>query len=345
MAKCSTCNASLLAKDKVKCSAKTCNQEHHFQCIGLSSSKLDDKATWICPQCTAKKKKGDSSDAPVRQSPASKDSNGSDTISIIHQHQPACSAEFLASVCDDILISVRKELPKIIGVTLDKKFNELSGRVQGVEDSIKVVSDDHDGMKKALATQSSSVKKLQSENKQLKDSVKELEVRLANMEESSAKQEQWAKQQNVEIIGIPEAEGESLPSLITKLAEFACMRLRPEDVEFAHRVRAKRPIAGTPRSIIARFRERSLKDAFLSYIRKKHGFTCKDIGMDGDSKVYINEHLTIKNKQLLSKTKAKAKESQYRYVWTKNCRIYVRKNDTSPYILISSEADLVKKMS
>ncbi|KAL4721721.1 hypothetical protein ACJJTC_001702, partial [Scirpophaga incertulas] len=74
---------------------------------------------------------------------------------------------------------------------------------------------------------------------------------------------------------------------------------------------------------------------------------CKYIGVNiipGDPKpIYINEHLTPYNKQLLKKCKEIAMKKEYKYVWTKNGRIYIRKNDTSPAIQIHEEEDLRKK--
>lgn len=85
-----------------------------------------------------------------------------------------------------------------------------------MEDSVKMVSDKYDETRKNFDTQNSSIKKLQSENKQLKDSVKGLELRLSTAEDYAAKQEQWAKQHNLEIIGIPEVSGESLQTWSSK---------------------------------------------------------------------------------------------------------------------------------
>ncbi|KAL4720459.1 hypothetical protein ACJJTC_011820 [Scirpophaga incertulas] len=77
---------------------------------------------------------------------------------------------------------------------------------------------------------------------------------------------------------------------------------------------AKRPVKGKSRNIVVRFQNRIKKDAFLSAARKSGGFASRDIGMDGESKtIYINEHLTLKNKQLLNNCKAKSKDCNYKY--------------------------------
>ncbi|KAL4719644.1 hypothetical protein ACJJTC_019023 [Scirpophaga incertulas] len=69
----------------------------------------------------------------------------------------------------------------------------------------------------------------------------------------------------------------------------------------------------------------------------------KDINMQGNTTpVYISEHLTYYNKILLNKCKEAAKTKNYQFVWTKNGRIYTRKCDTAPALLINSEEELKK---
>lgn len=350
MTQCSACRATIPAKEQVKCSTAACLLTYHFQCVGLSKgTKPEDLAKWKCPQCKLKEKRtADFYESPVRKNIDSGDVTvDSDTSNVtLRPRRPIQkdddSSEILTSLRTEILAAVTDQLPRIIRGILDQKLAALGTRIQSLEDSVTMVSDKYDETRMNLDTQSSSLKKLQSENKQLKDSVKDLEQRLSTAEDNAAKQEQWAKQQNVEIVGIPEVGSESLRDLVVKVAEYAALPLQQGDIEFAHRVSAKRPVSGKPRAIIVRFRERTTKDSFLSAIRKKQGITSKDIGVDGDLNVYVNEHLTLNNKQLLSKCKNTAKEHNFKYVWTKNCRIYVRRNDTSPYILVSKEADLKK---
>lgn len=80
---------------------------------------------------------------------------------------------------DEILAAVTDQLPRIIRGIIYKKLEALGNRIQSMEDSVKMVSDKYDETRKNFDTQNSSVKKLQSENKQLKDSVKGLELRLS----------------------------------------------------------------------------------------------------------------------------------------------------------------------
>lgn len=131
---------------------------------------------------------------------------------------------------------------------------------------------------------------------------------------------------------------------MVKIASCIGIHILPTDIEFAHRVQPRRPSAGNTkaRAIVARFKQRSSKDAIVAAARRHKTLTTQIVGLDGDTKIYINEHLTKENKILLKSCKIKAKEINYKYVWTKNCTIYIRKNEVSPSIPIMCEGDLNK---
>ena len=53
--------------------------------------------------------------------------------------------------------------------------------------------------------------------------------------------------------------------------------------------------------------------------------------------LYINEHLTLSNKILYKEVRAAAKAKNYKFFWTKNGSIFVRKSDTSRVLLIKNK--------
>lgn len=121
------------------------------------------------------------------------------------------------------------------------------------------------------------------------------------------------------------------------------MEVLADDIIHINRVSPKQRIQGRPRVIVAKMKTRLLKDNLI-YLSRKKRITTRDIGIAGDPiPIYINEHLTSSNKLLLKKCKEAAKSKMYQYVWTKNGRIFMRQNDTSPALQIFDEEDLIKK--
>ncbi|CAG4933533.1 unnamed protein product [Colias eurytheme] len=60
------------------------------------------------------------------------------------------------------------------------------------------------------------------------------------------------------------------------------------------------------------------------------------------SSVHINEHLTPTNKQLLKKARDIKFNLNYTYLWIRDCKIFLRKNDKSKVVRIANESDLLK---
>ncbi len=59
-------------------------------------------------------------------------------------------------------------------------------------------------------------------------------------------------------------------------------------------------------------------------------------------KIFINESLTNRLKNLLRLTKLKKRELEYKYVWSRNGKIYLRKDDNANAVLINFATDLDK---
>lgn len=66
------------------------------------------------------------------------------------------------------------------------------------------------------------------------------------------------------------------------------------------------------------------------------------LGFDNSNPVYINEHLCMEMKVLLSKARQARREIEWKYVWVSQGRIFMRKADRTPVLNVTSEADLAK---
>ena len=72
-------------------------------------------------------------------------------------------------------------------------------------------------------------------------------------------------------------------------------------------------------------------------------FNAKDINeypVSGMDRLFINKNLKQKRKQLFWQTKQKAKELSYKFIWTFNGQIFVRKNVGSNKIQVKSVNNL-----
>ncbi|CAG5055765.1 unnamed protein product [Parnassius apollo] len=172
-----------------------------------------------------------------------------------------------------------------------------------------------------------------------KEDVTRLEQRLQKLEAVFNDGEQRSRLNNIEIKGVPITDTENLFTILSKIATKIDFNISDNNINYIARVPSRND--KNNKSIIVSLHNRYLRDNFVAAARKCKSLTPLDIGLNGTNRIFINDHLTVKNKLLLNKTKALAKERDFSYVWVKNCKILVRKN-TSPVHIIKTELDLRK---
>ena len=59
-----------------------------------------------------------------------------------------------------------------------------------------------------------------------------------------------------------------------------------------------------------------------------------------DNDIFINDHLSPKNRELFALASELRRSRQYKYLWTKNGSIHMRKTDNSRIISIKNKNDL-----
>lgn len=155
--------------------------------------------------------------------------------------------------------------------------------------------------------------------------------------------EQHARETNIEISNVPERRGENLLSIITNLGGLINYTIQSADITSLHRVPHANAKDSRPKNIVVKLTSRIKRDNLLAAYRTRKGVTSDQLSIAGSpNKIYINEHLTLENKKLFRETREKAKLCDYRYVWVKHGTILARKNDTTPVIAIRTMQDIKK---
>lgn len=215
-----------------------------------------------------------------------------------------------------------------------KTVTELSDEVSSIKESMQFHSDQFDDLKNQVDTLTTRTKKTDISV----SSITNLESKIESME-------QQARQCNLEITNLPERRNENLLTLLEAIGKTIGCNISKSDIVSVHRVPQALPDNKRPKNIIAKLTTRTLRDNILSSYRlnKNKTITSTQLGVSGTTeKVFLNEHLTLKNKQLFRKVRDEAKKHDYKYTWIKNATILVRKSDTSPVFAVRSEKDLDK---
>ncbi|VVD03788.1 unnamed protein product [Leptidea sinapis] len=116
-----------------------------------------------------------------------------------------------------------------------------------------------------------SINVLQNEHHDLKQDVVKLQADIVEKDDqilellhSINKQQQWCRQSNIEIVGLPEAPNENPKTLMVEIAKHAGLELSFDEIEFAHRVQPFQSTPKRPKPLVIKLKDRITKDRILA---------------------------------------------------------------------------------
>lgn len=198
-----------------------------------------------------------------------------------------------------------------------------------------------------------SVASLTAQNEDLKNQITFLEQNLKEerqyivlLESRMEDMQMTLRKTNFEIKNVPKKPNESkqdLVEMVTCLAESLTCPIARSEIKDIYRVRGNKPDQKNTPIVVettsALIKADILKRGKLYNAQTKYKLTAKQLGFktQEDTPVFLSEHLTAKGSRLHYLARDLAKSKGYRFCWTNYGKVYVRKNEQSPIILIRSE--------
>ena len=192
-------------------------------------------------------------------------------------------------------------------------------------------------MKKEIGELKDSLEELRSgRSENCYNPQRNLEKRLEELERRMSEQEQYSRRECIELVGLPsDLNGEELENAVINTFETAGINIGKRNFHAVHRLADKR-------TVIAKLTNR--RDVIDILRRKKKLRTLSDEGKRklNCQKVYKNESLCPKYRQLLGKCNALFKKGKCVGFYTINGKIKVKINEDETKI-ISHNVDLVEQ--
>lgn len=191
---------------------------------------------------------------------------------------------------------------------------------------------------------------LKEDNKELRNNIKDLQSikkeneilkkNIVGMEEKIHLLEQEEKNKNIVLSGIREEKNEDLNQITKKFFKIINFEVKSDEIKHVRRINSKNQ-KNNKTPILIELKNKEIKNEVFKK-RKERGLVfAEEMGFKNDQGIiYINENLTLANQILFKKARDKKREIKFKYVWTKNGKIFMRKNDNSKIIYIQHEADL-----
>lgn len=210
-------------------------------------------------------------------------------------------------------------------------INKLCSTVEDLRSTIKFLDAKFDSL-------ASKYEKLEKDSKEDRKYIKTLE-------ETIERAERHSRATCLEIRNIPTQTAETKTNLVNTVinaGKALSLDLQPYEIKDVFRIKTKSP---DNKTIIVDLTSVITKDKIITAVRRfnkgQNKLTTEHLRIQGPAKpVFISENLTAKMKRVFFLTRDFAKTNDYKYCWVSHGRVYLRRRDGSPLILISGESDL-----
>lgn len=315
---------------------------------------MERKDKWRCPECVCKKPKTGNVNTPVRSDHTA-----------MEEHEPIILA--LHTEDDNNVTrrtktkspAVNKELESVVLINNPSDNPNLNELKQFMEELIQtsmgsiqmaiteltntLIAQNH-----RIGLLESRISALESKAESPSD-ITALESTISRLQSDIIDRDQALLSNEMEITGCPEIVNENCIHIALTVAKKIGVELEERDIASAERVGPVRPPAqdnsatARPRPIAVRLTRRVSRDAMLRAARVRRGLDTDGLQLAGPARrLYLNERLTKHNRLLFLRARELAREMNYKFVWTREGKIFVRQESGMIKHRLRLETDLLK---
>lgn len=205
------------------------------------------------------------------------------------------------------------------------------GPKKATEDQIKVLEDHIDGRfdsieKDLLSIRESIINTLVEENKNLKQRLSNLETRIITMESENHALQQYGRQNNIELNGIPYSVADSdIEKEVIDIFKSMDIHVLPNDIEAAHRL----PSKTEDKPVIVRFVNRKFCE--LAFKNKKKL-----------KQIYVNDNLCPQYKKIAWMGRKLKRANKISSTWSWKGIVHIRVDEDDNFIKLKHKNELVE---
>lgn len=165
----------------------------------------------------------------------------------------------------------------------------------------------------------------------------DLKMKVKLLETNNNDAEQRSKNYNIILNGVPETPDENTSDFIVKIAQHTGSVISRQDIDTSHRLKMHPNSRSKHRPIVVRFIRRDARQDFLR-VRKSRSIYSDEIGNNTHprSQIFINEHRTKNNMDLYRIALELKRSKGYKFVWSSNGIVKLRKNENSEIISLTN---------
>ncbi|XP_028412580.1 uncharacterized protein LOC114535474 [Dendronephthya gigantea] len=249
------------------------------------------------------------------------------------------------------MTQITKEiLEEILEKKLDEKLSPIVQTVNDLKDSMQFLSDKYDSVNNRVDELESKYNLVQQENKFLKAEILKLSKVGDDLAKNVDAMNQYGRRDCSEISGLPVEPHEDTNQLVIRVANLMGVHIDESDISVSHRLpisnnldsnRARSPALNIPK-VIVKFVRREKKEQFYKGRKNLKNKTTKDLKLArlSENNIYVSESLSPRNNELFKACLQFRRDNAFKFIWTQQGRIYLRKNNDTPARLIATRHDL-----
>lgn len=357
---CAGCRNPLPKREYLCC--MKCEAVYDLDCANVSPKLfelLERKEQWKCPECKSKLPKTGNINTPVRNTTPATEKQGKKQVTnsiispdgksdcyVTHRVRPTRAAT-----------AVEPNSPATTDFTANDIIAELKvfmrDLISNQTDSLRETIAD---LMNSITKQNVLIKELESRvctlerksNEKIPCDFTALESTISQLQAEISDRDQAMLANDVEIAGCPESTNENCTHLVLTIAKKIGVELDVRDIVRAERAGPPRPIVEgaappRPRPLAVSLARQAPRDALMRAARVRRALTTEGLQIPGPVRsIYVNERLTKHNRMLFLKARQLARDLKFEYVWTRDGKIFVRKEHGKKRDRLRSESDLLR---
>ncbi|XP_008481625.1 uncharacterized protein LOC103518340 [Diaphorina citri] len=235
---------------------------------------------------------------------------------------------------DEMQVDMMQEMKRLF-----KDFKqEIRNELKEFEKSLSFNSGKLDDVLLKMTEIQENMNTINANQKKLEEENKELRLKIRQLEMAEDELEQYTRNKNIQIDGIPKEKDENLEEMVKEIGNKMEVTIMNNDIDAIHRVPTRSK--NNPEPIVVQFLTRKMRDNIIQNAKTKR-INTKDLKMNGPEKpIYINEHLSRNRKLILFEARKKKYEKNYKFLWSRGGKIFIRKDENSNVIQLRSLEDL-----
>lgn len=225
-------------------------------------------------------------------------------------------------------------------ISFQQQFNALKAENQSLSNNITSLKSD---IKADINTLRNDLKILNVKNAKLHKQQILFDEKISHLNSKMREYEQVSHANRVRLTNIPYSDKENIFSVIKTIGDFIECSVTEADFDFLYRLKVNRFLQSPP--IIIKFVRKELKIKFFNLFWAKRELVNTNLFSDktiSPMRIYISEDLGRETYRLFRRGKELQREGKIKSIWTRQGRIFIKKEEGSQPTLVRNEEVLTK---